>query len=422
MRVDHAPLIYFNTTKEIMGQAVRWMDLIGEYNYEIVHRAGTAHGNCDALSRIPHSSRVTEPTASTSVSGNEPTVTAETAHSKIFSVNERLTIDPSTIATAQQADSVLKPLLQALKEQRNRPDWSEVQGMPEETRILWAQYDSFEIVDDVMVRKFCGPDGSFQFKQIIMPEALRNAFLKEIHQPEQPSATSHLGVSKTQVHVMRRAYWTTWKADTAKYCRRCLVCQSLKHGPAPRHGRMKVNEANGFCDLLHIDLTGPHPPSRQGCTYILTAVDAFTRFLIAVPIPNKTAEPVASALVISAFIPYGCWLRLNSDQGGEFNNSVLDHVTRLLNMHKTRSTAYRPQSNGRCERIHRTINNLLAKVISDNQRDWQDRLPTVVAAYNAAFHEATGLSSYYLVFGREYRIPLDLTLAIENTENALDQN
>jgi len=96
---------------------------------------------------------------------------------------------------------------------------------------------------------------------------------------------------------------------------------------------MHVNEANGFGDLMNIDLTGQHPASRQGCVYILTAMDAYTRFLIAVPLRNKTAETVATALVTWVFIPYGCWLRLNSDQGGEFNNAVLSHVTRLLNIH-----------------------------------------------------------------------------------------
>jgi hypothetical protein len=34
----------------------------------------------------------------------------------------------------------------------------------------------------------------------------------------------------------------------------------------------------------------------------------------------------------------------------------------------------------------------------------------VVAAYNAAQHESTEYSPYYLMYGREYRTPLDLTL------------
>jgi hypothetical protein len=58
------------------------------------------------------------------------------------------------------------------------------------------------------------------------------------------------------------------------------------------------------------------------------------------------------------------------------------------------------------------LNTLLSKIISENQRDWAERLPTVVAAYNAACHQTTEYSPYYLMFGREYKTPLDLTLEI----------
>ena len=36
-----------------MGQMARWMTLIEEYDFEIVHRPGARHGNADALSRRP---------------------------------------------------------------------------------------------------------------------------------------------------------------------------------------------------------------------------------------------------------------------------------------------------------------------------------------------------------------------------------
>jgi len=64
------------------------------------------------------------------------------------------------------------------------------------------------------------------------------------------------------------------------------------------------------------------------------------------------------------------------------------------------------------------LNSMLAKVIQENQRDWDDRLPAVMAAYRAAKHESTGYSPNFLVFGRENRAPLDLVLGavIEDDE------
>lgn len=64
------------------------------------------------------------------------------------------------------------------------------------------------------------------------------------------------------------------------------------------------------------------------------------------------------------------------------------------------------------ERVHRTQNVVLFKVVPKSQLDCAERLPMVVAAYNAAQHEKTEYSPYDLMFGREYRTSLDLTLKL----------
>jgi hypothetical protein len=60
------------------------------------------------------------------------------------------------------------------------------------------------------------------------------------------------------------------------------------------------------------------------------------------------------------------------------------------------------------ERFHRTLNSMLAKVIREDQRDWDDKLPAVMMAYRASTHESTGFSPNRLVLGRELRLPVDL--------------
>ena len=52
---------------------------------------------------------------------------------------------------------------------------------------------------------------------------------------------------------------------------------------------------------------------------------------------------------------------------------------------------------------------MLGKVVDVHQRDWDERLPYVMAAYRASCHEATGFSPNYLIFGgKENRAPLDI--------------
>jgi hypothetical protein len=100
-----------------------------------------------------------------------------------------------------------------------------------------------------------------------------------------------------------------------------------------------------------------------------------------------------------------------SDQGTDFCNEVLQELTKVLGIQKLRTTAYRASANGRVERVHRTLNNLLCKELSDTtQKDWQDKLPMIVAAYNSCLHESIQYTPYFLMYGRDYVTPLDLTL------------
>ena len=396
LRVDHSALMYLRKTPDLMGQAARWLEFIEEYDFIIVHRSGASHGNCDALSRRP----LEEPEEQTQKT-EEPEVQCRRVQKKATSQSELITeLTPDVIAAAQAQDSAIQPLLNVIRQGGQRPMWNEIQSCSEETRVLWAQFDSLCVQNDVLHRQFHSADGSVSHLQIVMPEKLRQSFLQQLHRSEGNIATTHLGVRKTQAHVQLRAYWPNWRTDTEKYCHRCDLCQSVQHGIVLRHGSMQTYEANGAGDRLHIDLTGPHPPSRQGHVYIMTAIDAYTRYLVAVPLRNKTVVSVANALVEHVFLPLGSYRSIISDQGREFCNGLLDDVTKILGIDKLRTTAYRASANGRVERVHRTMNTLLSKIVSENQKDWAERLPMVVAAYNAAHHATTEYSPYYLMFGR----------------------
>jgi hypothetical protein len=60
------------------------------------------------------------------------------------------------------------------------------------------------------------------------------------------------------------------------------------------------------------------------------------------------------------------------------------------------------------ERYVKTVDELLRKVVSTHQRDWDERLPIFLLAYRASTHETTGMMPANMVFGRELRLPCDL--------------
>jgi len=184
----------------------------------------------------------------------------------------------------------------------------------------------------------------------------------------------------------------------------------------PRSAPLQPIVAGAPFERLSIDLTGPHTRSRHGHVYILTCIDPFTKWVEAFPIRNKEAETVARVLVEQVFCRFGVPIALLSDQGREVDGRVMHEVCRLLEIDKLHTTPYKPSTNSVLERFHRSLNSMLGKVVLENQTDWDERLPYVMAAYRASRHESTGYSPNALTLGRETRAPVDVVLGLPTAE------
>jgi len=77
----------------------------------------------------------------------------------------------------------------------------------------------------------------------------------------------------------------------------------------------------------------------------------------------------------------------------------------LLGTHKTRSSPYHPASNGMVERMNRTLLDMIAIFVNDNQLDWDQQLPLLTAAYRSCVHDTTKYTPNMLMFGRETYLP-----------------
>ena len=60
---------------------------------------------------------------------------------------------------------------------------------------------------------------------------------------------------------------------------------------------------------------------------------------------------------------------------------------------------------------------MLAKSVNDSQKNWDDRVYLVLAAYRASVHESTGFTPNRLFLGREVRLPVDLVMGLHPDEN-----
>jgi hypothetical protein len=306
------------------------VELYRRYNFDSLHRSGQSYGNCDTLLRHPWH----EMWDDSSVDSVTQCLRLRQTES---APKEEIELTPEAITAGQRKDVSMSVIITALQQSQERPSWVEMQAEVEDARVLWAQYASLSIKDNLLQRSYYSPDGAIHHWQIVMPASLRHVFLQNLYESHHNTGTAHLGVEKTLAHVSQRVYWPSWRTDTERYCRQCAVYRTVQHGIAPRYGEMKPYTDSGIGDRFHIDLTGPHPSSHQGSVYILTAIDAFSRFLFCDPLKNKNALTVATALVEHVFLPHGSYRSMVSDHGREFCNEVLDSVAKLLGIQRLRT-------------------------------------------------------------------------------------
>eukprot|EP00731_Ephydatia_muelleri_P004623 Em0002g799a len=166
--------------------------------------------------------------------------------------------------------------------------------------------------------------------------------------------------------------------------------------------------------MIGIDFIGPiSPPGEDGSQYILIISDYFTKWVEAIPTPDKTATTVANCL-FKIFMRMGLPRVMLSDNGSEFCNKLNDKLAEILGVKRRLTTPYHPQANGLDERYNQTLQNMLAKFVSTKQTVWSSYLDTCTFAYNTSRHESSTYTPFQLMFGRQAILPVDIDLQKES--------
>jgi len=400
---------------EPVGQQARWIGFLEEFEYDICHRAGNRHANADAMSRRPCRSR--ECRCSTKQESVSEGVAQVRTTDQVVTETAAVGMEAPTefewshqgMTEAQTADSDIGPIINLLQFSDDKPPWNHVASCSEAMKILWNQWERLILREDVLYRKYYNVRGEVECYQLVVPFNQRSKFIELAHSGV---TGGHLGRRRTEDQVRRRAYWPGWTRDVARYLRSCRPCAAYHRGAPPRQAAMQTPAVGAPFERISVDITGPFPRSARGHVYMVTVMDQFTKWAEAIPLRNHTAETVARALMQHVFSRFGFPLQLLTDRGAEFEGQLFSELCRHMEIDKLRTTAYRPATNGMVERYHRTLNSILGKIVSENQRDWCERVPVAAAAYRASVHEATGHSPNMLVLGREVAAPLDVILGV----------
>ena len=481
VRVDNMALKNLLSIKNPTGQLARHLDLIADYRFTLEHRPGKWHQNCDSLSRLrpcsegiggdpckqcrklvtgEHINVVTRSqaakikplfapllknpyiSADDCVEDPNDAVTIDdddsyddvvddfelTHDAQLSAQNDKPPIgllgrtapnaavnlegwDPSNVRIKQLQDPDIANALTSV-ETDTKPSRAELQSMSPALRSLYYQYDSLCVVQGVLYRMFYDVSGSVQHYQVVLPHSLKYDFLELIHN----DMCGHLGAKKCKPQVQKFAWWHKWKNDVDLFVQCCAKCASYHRGQAPKQGLLHPMIVDEVGSRWSIDLCGPFPISNN-YSYILTAICVFSKYAIAVPIRNKSAKTVARVIVERVLLTHSLPTEILTDNGGEFCNELADQLYRLLGIHRLHTTSRKVSTNGGVERLHRTLNSILAKIVNDSHTNWSAMITYATFCYNICEHSATGLSPFYVVYGRQPH--WNMNLLLHNVENKM---
>lgn len=347
VRTDHKPLTHAFTQKlaSASERQLRQLDLISQFTTDIVYVKGAYNVVADALSRI---NALTMPTI----------------------------IDPETIQLAQHDDEELKDLIQS--------DSS-------------LKLQELEVAQNVKL--FC--DISQGIVRPYLPQSLRRTAFDVVHNLSHPS-------QKVTSHQLREKFvWPKIKKDATVWARECVPCQKSK---VNRYNRLLPNHIevpDSRFSHVHLDLIVL--PRINDYQYCLTIIDRFTRWPVAVPLKDMTAETVVTSFFDHWISHYGTPTKITTDQGSQFESQLFKAFASFIGAQKIRTTTYHPQSNGLVERFHRT----LKAALMCSPKPWIEILSTVMLGLRTSFKEDLQASPAEILYGTSLRIPGEFFISEE---------
>lgn len=423
LRTDHKSLVWLHRFKDTEGMLSRWMHLLQQFNFVIVHRAGQDHGNADGLSRVnsspcpqctrPDCKLITTPedtddqpfdSSSTGSSMDTDLLPVETGENWCAQLDDDMsggTPADLSVTELQARDPTCQLLVSWIKT-NSFPAWSDIKGQCPEVRALWHHRDNLSVDQSGVVwRRRSGP---VEGMQLLVPKSGRETLFHRYHSS---AFGGHLGRNRTVLRLQQRFYWTGMALDVQHWLADCTVCMRRKSPNNRRYPLGNIPTGHRW-DRIAMDIMDVCDPTPAGYRYILVIADYFTKWTEAFPIKDKCADTVADILVREIVCRFGMPLVIHSDQGREFENGLMHSMCDLLGCTKTKTAPYHPASDGMIERFNRTCVMMLSMFVNDRRDNWDELLPFVMHAYRTSVHESTGYSPFRLMMGEECSLPADV--------------
>jgi hypothetical protein len=350
---DHKSLQYLFSQKELNMRQRRWLELLKDYDCEILYHPGKANIVADALSRK---------------------------------------VNPERKRARSLKIEVISTIIEKIKEAQIKA--LEENGVNEERLGKTLVFEE----DNRGLKVFR--------KRIWVPKlgGIRDLLMEESHKT---MYSIHPGSTKMYLDLKPHYWWPTMKIDVATYVAKCVTCSRVKAQHQKPYGNLEpLPVPMGKWDDLTMDFVTKLPKTKKGHDMIWVIVDRLTKSAHFIAARESwSMEKLAETYVKEIVKVHGVPLSIVSDRDSRFTSKFWQGMHEQMGTKLCLSTAYHPQTDGQSERTIQTLEDMLRACTLEIAGSWDDHLPLVEFAYNNSYHSSIKMAPYEALYGRKCRTP-----------------
>lgn len=417
VKTDNNPLTYILTTAKLDATGHRWLAALEAYDFSISYKTGKTNTDADALSRLPNPEEVHLGSAEVQqlcafARDRQPDILYCQAHfdatylQQVQNMAGNSSIPVKDVLQLQKDDPTISTVMKLLGETK-KPSSRKTKTFSRPVQLLLREWNKLCISDGILYRQRQIDNKTID--QLVLPQMCHKEVLKSLH-----DNMAHLGRDRTLDAVRRRFFWPGMSKDVSEYISSCDRCLRRKVTVTDRAPLISI-KTHVPLELVCIDYQALQPSSGYG--HVLVITDHFSKFAQAIPTKNETAKTTAKVLYENFIVRFGIPERLHSDNGRSFECKLIKELCAIMGIEKTHTSPYHAQGNGIAERFNLTLQDMISTLPPQKKSAWKDHISTVVFAYNCTRHATTGASPYFLMFGHEPRLPVDIEYNLKSVDS-----
>lgn len=470
---DHEPLKYLFNLKNKNSSLHKYRLELADLDFKIVYRPGRLNNVADALSRIDISEAKS---LKEILSGKDDETEKKTCAVTTRSAAKQIELAPKThrricilsqpgVATTKQQHEAIFTITSKQREQKTvsaSNDTGEIRadkqfeeaskgqfitiidecmqsGMNELTKKMYTiceqrQYRNFAInalfssthlifalkfeLGKVFEKYACTATIYMnKVRELTDPREIETA----LYQHHKTKFGGHCGTKRMSKTLTKVYKWHGMSSDIKRYVKQCEVCEKTKTTGNMRTPMQITSTGSKPFDHVYVDFIGPINPPSNGYKYIFVATCDLTKYTVAQPTIDCTAESTAEAFLNEIIMKFGFPTQVTSDNAQNFTGKLFKELNKKLKIKQITTTPYHPQANI-VERQNRSINQYLRAFTEKKPQDWAKLLPFYVFSYNHTVHSTTEYTPHHLLYGYDITMPSQITknVPVYNYDNYVE--